>query len=87
METKQKPMTPSELRYQVTSAGSHFFDRSTMKFFGDTMRNFSCGRHPIEIVNRQGETVKVYALWRKVESTALRGKGLLLGCGQLCPGV
>lgn len=35
-------MTPSELKYQVENAGyeSHFFDRKSMSFFGDTMRNF-----------------------------------------------
>lgn len=39
-------MTPSELKYLLESAAesrgleSHFFDRKTMRFFGDTMRNF-----------------------------------------------
>lgn len=34
--------TPSDLKYEVESAGTapHFFDRKTMSFFGDTMRNF-----------------------------------------------
>lgn len=33
-------MTPSELKYQVEQTGSNFFDRKTMKFFGDTMKNY-----------------------------------------------
>ena len=35
-------MTPSELKYQIEQAGHdpHFFTRSTMRFFGDTMRNY-----------------------------------------------
>jgi len=35
-------MTPSELKYlyQSRNPDGHFFDRSTMKFFGDTMKNF-----------------------------------------------
>jgi hypothetical protein len=33
-------MTPSELKYNVEQTGSHFFDRSSMRFFGDTIRNY-----------------------------------------------
>lgn len=35
-------MTPSELKYEVEKAGheSEFFTRKTMKFFGDTMKNY-----------------------------------------------
>ena len=35
-------MTASELKYQVEVSGNepHYFTRSTMKFFGDTMRNY-----------------------------------------------
>ena len=35
-------MTPSELKYHVEQAGTceHFFTRSTMRFFGDTMKNY-----------------------------------------------
>ena len=35
-------MTPSELksRYQANHPDGHFFDRKTMAFFGDTMRNY-----------------------------------------------
>jgi len=58
-------MTKSELRQRVIDTGSHFFDRSTMRFFGDTMANYSCGKNPIEVKDRQGNTRKVYALWRK----------------------
>ena len=33
-------MTPSELKYNVEKTGSCFFERSSMRFFGDTMRNY-----------------------------------------------
>lgn len=37
-------MTPSDLKYHVELAGNepHFFDRKTMRFFGDSMRNYGC---------------------------------------------
>jgi len=36
-------MTPSELKYQYeTKQSGHFFERKTMKFFGDTMKNYGC---------------------------------------------
>jgi hypothetical protein len=37
-------MTPTDLKYNVLrrDPDSHFFDRKTMKFFGDTMANFRC---------------------------------------------
>jgi hypothetical protein len=35
-------MDASELKYQVENSGkeSYFFDRKSMQFFGDTMRNY-----------------------------------------------
>ena len=35
-------MTPRQLKYEVEAASHerHFFDRQTMKFFGDTMSNY-----------------------------------------------
>ena len=35
-------MSPSELKQHVEQSGQeqYFFDRKTMKFFGDTMRNY-----------------------------------------------
>lgn len=35
-------MTPSELKAKVEAAGHdrHFFTRETMRFFGDTMKNY-----------------------------------------------
>lgn len=39
-------MTPSELKARIAATGKepHFFDRKTMKFFGDTMKNFGVCR-------------------------------------------
>lgn len=35
-------MTPSELKYKIrqVNSESYFFNRETMRFFGDTMKNF-----------------------------------------------
>ena len=36
-------MTPSELKYQYEQKqDGYFFTRKTMKFFGDTMKNYGC---------------------------------------------
>lgn len=37
-------MTPSELKFNVENTGSNFFSRSSMKFFGDTMKNYGVGK-------------------------------------------
>lgn len=63
---KGKIMTASELKYQVESRDteSHFFTRSTMRFFGDTMRNYGV-RGPIRIKDSTDEDVMVYELYRR----------------------
>lgn len=33
-------MTASKLKAKVEATGSYFFTRKTMRFFGDTMRNY-----------------------------------------------
>jgi len=40
-----KTITVSELKYQVSETGSHYFERSSMKFFGDTMKNYGIRKH------------------------------------------
>lgn len=57
----------SDLKYAVEQSGlnSHFFTRSTMKFFGDSMKNYGI-RQPREMVkDSTGEKVMVYELTRK----------------------
>lgn len=67
-------MNASELKYQIESHGNapYFFSRDTMRFFGDTMRNY--GVRQTEIVtsyDNQGNyveggiTVKVWELYRR----------------------
>lgn len=58
-------MTPSELKYHVEKAGHepHFFTRRTMKFFGDTMRNYGV-RGPVTIKTARGDA-RVYELYRR----------------------
>jgi hypothetical protein len=58
--------TASDLKYQVEQAGHepHFFNRDTMKFFGDTMRNYGI-RQPVEIETLSGHKVKAFELVRR----------------------
>lgn len=58
-------MTPSELKRQVEAAGHerYFFTRDTMKFFGDTMRNY--GVTETVIINSTGNLVDCWELYRK----------------------
>jgi len=56
-------MTVSELKEEVTKNYPYFFTRDTMKFFGDTMKNY--GVCSTTIINTQGENVEVWKLYRK----------------------
>lgn len=58
-----KKLTPYELKYKILAADptNHFFDYKTMRFFGDTMKNFGCRIAVIKII---GETKEVYELYR-----------------------
>ena len=62
-------MTPSELksRYLQSSPDGHFFDRETMRHFGDTMRNFGVRRVTVASTREQdaGRTFGAYELYRK----------------------
>ena len=59
-------MTPSELKANIRKhdLDSHFFDRKTMKFFGDTMRNYGVRRAEI-ITYGDPLPVEVWELYRK----------------------
>lgn len=56
-------MTPSELKYHVEGTGSHFFERSSMKFFGDTMSNYDYRSAVIQELN--GDEIEVWELRRR----------------------
>ena len=56
-------MTASELKMNVEATGSNFFDRDSMKFFGDTMKNYGVCSGKVETYT-QGE-VDVWVLYRK----------------------
>ena len=59
-------MTASELKYQVENAGHdpHFFTRETMRFFGDTMRNYGV-RDAGNVKTNLGDTVPAWELYRR----------------------
>lgn len=47
--------TPSDLRgFVENGSDSHFFDRDTMRFFGDTMKNYGI-RHHAGVIDRSGD--------------------------------
>ena len=58
-------MTPFELKHYVeaTEGGRYFFTRKTMKFFGDTMRNYGVRSATVETFT--GETVGCWELYRR----------------------
>ncbi len=55
--------TKSDLKYYVSETGSHFFDRSSMKFFGDTMANYGL-RKNVPVITSEGK-VYCFELTRK----------------------
>ena len=58
-------MTASELKYNVEKSGEepYFFTRKTMKFFGDTMRNYGCRENVIDTYTEN--SLPVYELCRR----------------------
>ena len=67
-------MNASELKYQIECTGkeNHFFDRKTMKFWGDTMKNY--GVRSVAVLaqfneqgeyNEEGYLTEAWELYRK----------------------
>lgn len=56
-------MTASELKSKVEQTGSNFFDRSSMKFFGDTMANYGVCSAVVDTHTETG--VECFELYRK----------------------
>jgi hypothetical protein len=62
-------MTATKLKsgYRRNNPEGHFFDRETMRFFGDTVRNFGVhGGVMLSVLAENGiECVPVWSLYRK----------------------
>lgn len=58
-------MTPSKLKYHVEQADpdTNFFNRRTMMFFGDTMKNYGVRSAVVDTYSEQG--VEVWELYRR----------------------
>jgi hypothetical protein len=58
-------MTASELRYQIERAGTckHYFTRQTMRFHGDTMRNYGVCSAKVDSWFEEG--IDCWELYRK----------------------
>ena len=65
-------MNAYELKYNVEKSGSNFFSRDSMKFFGDTMKNYGV-RSAVVVTNYDkndnwvdsGVSVEVWELYRR----------------------
>lgn len=53
-------MTPSELKYHVEQKGSNFFSRDSMRFFGDTMKNYGVCSASVETYDGIVECWELY---------------------------
>ena len=59
-------MTPSELKTHVSNGSDRFFfTRDTMRFFGDTMRNYGVCAQPVTIETYMGDLVECWELYRR----------------------
>jgi hypothetical protein len=59
-------MTPAELKQKhIEATGSNFFDRKSLAFFGDTMRNYGVRSTPCLVYTPSGDVVKCWELYRK----------------------
>ena len=59
-------MTASELKYQYQAHGNgHYFDRGSMKFFGDTMANYYVPSALVKITTYSGDIKECYQLERR----------------------
>ena len=58
-------MTPSELKAEVArkDTETYFFDHKTMKFFGDTMRNYGVRSEVIDTYSEKD--IEVWELYRR----------------------
>lgn len=65
--TKAKRMTASDLKwhYEMKHPDGHFFDRETMKFFGDTMSNYGVRANTVTVRESDGNVVECYVLYRR----------------------
>lgn len=61
---KTRKMTPADLKYYVEQTGSYFFERSSMKFFGDTMANYGVRSKPVT-VETWDDPVMCWEMYRK----------------------
>lgn len=65
-------MNASELKYHVEQTGSNFFSRDSMRFFGDTMRNYGVRSATVKThydeqdnYTEDGITIEVWELYRR----------------------
>lgn len=56
-------MNASELKYHVENTGSNFFSRDSMKFFGDTMKNYGVCSVTVDTYTETG--VECWELYRR----------------------
>lgn len=64
---KRPALTVHELADKVIAAGhdSHFFDRDTLRFFGDTMQNYGVRTRTAYVHGYDGTSTECYVLYRR----------------------
>ena len=67
MKTQVQVKTASDLKYlyEQSNPDGHFFDRKTMKFFGDRMKNYGVRKVRLQSENRPDEVFDGYELYRR----------------------
>lgn len=60
------PLTPADLKARVEQGSdSHFFEPSTMRFFGDTMANYGVSARPVTVTTHGGTVAECWQLYRR----------------------
>lgn len=63
---KRPRISVTDLAYNVgQGTDSHFFDRDSLKFFGDTIQNYSVSAQTVYVHSYDGTSTECYVLRRK----------------------
>ena len=77
-------MTKSELKQNVESTGSCYFERKSMKFFGDTMANYYVPKNPVKIKTYANSIVDCWELKRRKPVRHRLSDSAYFSCADFC---
>jgi hypothetical protein len=61
---EERKMNKKELKDKIEATGSYFFTRNTMKFFGDTMKNYGVRTKSVKVETYTQGLVDCWELYR-----------------------